>query len=124
MITLNAKQAIGQLVVSGTPMNDKNGLPYFRVRYAGKGFIIREDVYNDWKAGKIFEITLNPTTRTVTDDEGNESEVAGYEYAGHITVGQMVGVTKGEVELKKLEKELLADTVIENAAAALALDTE
>ena len=118
MITLNAKQAISQLVVSGDQQSDKNGTPYYRVRYASKGFIIREDVYNDWKAGKIYEFNLNPTTREVTDAEGTMSNVEGFEYAGHMTIDQMVGVKTGEVKLHKLESELLKSTVLDSAAIA------
>jgi len=120
MQTLKGRTIYSQLRLIdpiSAPLQDKNGEDYWRMSFGKKVFIIREDVAKAFEAAEIAEFNLEDNTRTV-EIEGVATEVAGVQYAGHLSYKQALAITKNEGELIKLENSYLVKASTEEVAAA------
>lgn len=93
------------------------GKKYHRAIFNNMVFPVNPEVYNDWKAGNIAEITIVETSRVVKDVETNEEkDVLGLAYGGHATWTQITNIVENESKLMVIEKKALASIKLDEAA--------
>lgn len=82
------------------------GKPYYLGTYDGTNFTVNEEIYEAWKKGDMYALTLSPTTRNVPDpeDESKELEVKGWQFNAYMTHTQRLASKKAEVEYNQVER--------------------
>jgi hypothetical protein len=119
MITLTGREVYSKIVLDSTERSDKNNNIYFIARYGKRGFTLRKDVFDDFKAGNIVELNLEESSYDREDPEtGNISSVESLNYAGHLTKQQGLNAIGYEVEVKKMLASALSPEAIINMSKA------
>lgn len=98
------------------------GQPYYRARYAGRGFIVTKEFFDAWTKGDIVEMNLAESSYEVDDpmNPGEKITRQSWQLIAYGTIDQMENVVRndlrlakmrkiGEIELQKLEVEALGE---------------
>ena len=83
------------------------GKPYYLGTYDGVNFTVNEEIYEAWKAGNMYALTLTQTTRQIPDpeDESKELEAKGWQFNAYMTHTQRLATKKAEVEYNQVERK-------------------
>lgn len=80
-------------------------VPYHRCSFNGKNFTCTPELYAEWKAGKISELNIVPSTYT-REVDGEPVTMETYRYAGHMTFEQELAVAKNTAAIKEIDLKL------------------
>lgn len=103
---------------------DKNNIPYHLLSYAGKAFIVRDDIFNLFKEGGLASLTLTKGVRIQEGIEQFNSEGVSLGVSEPATVESytMTGYTTKEQHFGIIEQEAIEDAIRANAAKAVNLN--
>lgn len=129
MLTLRNREVYSQIkevVKKNYASGPNQGKPFFVMSHGTRGFILPEDVYKDWKAGQLAELSLeesNYDREVINEDESVTTvNVPSMTFAGSISKSQLAGlkdVIKLSSEIDNIERSYSNKPIaeLENATA-------